>query len=375
MAGAVHAENILHRDLKGANIIRKKSGQIVIVDFGLSKDTTSTMAATASMMGGPMGTPAYCSPEAEAPASQTPASDVFTMGIILYEILSGFLPWGGDVDSSVRSKLSTLAEGTQSTVYAYILNLKRKPPAPLDQSEAPASISDFVFKCLAQKPQDRFQSAGAMLEPWDRAVEAAKETVKARSSEAQTFWQQNFGEDESVELDRFKQVVMQRWTIADDAAKELATKVDADDSGSIELGEFLKHFSECSMADVARQAQELALQHKEQADTEPPGVYFSKPLMMSEVKFTSKGSLLGGKKQRIGTLTLEAGAVVSKRYDGSNAVLVYSFNVDKSEISVSGQSIDLGHVGEKARNFTFRSKQDCDAFAAAFAATKAWQQS
>eukprot|EP00961_Rhodomonas_salina_P027958 377947-Rhodomonas_salina.1 len=102
-----------------------------------------------------------------------------------------------------------------------------------------------------------------MLDPWDRAVEEAKETIKARSTEAQTIWQESFGEDESVDLARFKQVVVQKWAIADEAAQELAAKVDADGSGSIELKEFLKHFSEYSMAEVARQAQELAQQQYE----------------------------------------------------------------------------------------------------------------
>jgi len=275
---AVHAKNILHRDLKGANIIRKTNGDIVIVDFGLSKATNSALAS-ASQVRGLKGTPAYCSPEADTPLKQTPASDVFTMGIILYELLSGFLPWAGDVDSSARSKLSTLAEGSATEMMAYVINLTRpgKPPAPLDPSEAPPSISKFVLKCLAPNPTDRFATAGEMLDPWDSAVEAAKAAAKERGTEAQCFWKAAFGEDETVEVESFKGGAMEWWAISADAAQEMANKVEAD--GSIEFEEFLKHFGECSMSEVVLRAQALAKQRHEEAEARGRALFEADDLM------------------------------------------------------------------------------------------------
>jgi len=368
---AVHAEGIIHRDLKPANIVRKKNGDIVIVDFGLSKDTMSSMA-TATMAGRLMGTPAYCSPEADNPRSHTLATDVFSMGIILYEAVSGFLPWGGDVDSQERSKVSTLAEGTDTTMFAYILNVKRKAPAALGPSEVPPSINEFVIRCLSNKPQDRFQSAGEMLAPWDNAVELARETVRVRDSEAQTFWKTAFGEDETVELARFKRVVVDQWSISDDAAQKLAQQVDADQSGSIELEEFLKHFSESSMEAVANQAREQATND---SAGEPEGVFFSKSLTLSDVQYISKGTLLAfNKKQRIGTLTLSHAEIVVRRYEGSSALVVYSFNLMRSQVSraANASEVEIKQDADKPRKFTFKDTADCSAFAAAFAATKAW---
>ena len=80
-------QDIIHRDLKPANIIRKKSGQCIIVDFGLSKDTKTTLG-TVSHDGDFKGTPAYSAPEVQlGPKSVEKATDVFALGVIFYEVI------------------------------------------------------------------------------------------------------------------------------------------------------------------------------------------------------------------------------------------------------------------------------------------------
>ena len=88
---AVHEKEIIHRDLKPANIVRTKKGGIVIVDFGLSKDTSSA-GGTATQAGAAMGTPAYMAPEVRLGSDHvTFSTDVFGMGVILYEVLYMYL--------------------------------------------------------------------------------------------------------------------------------------------------------------------------------------------------------------------------------------------------------------------------------------------
>jgi len=83
---AVHRLQVVHRDLKPANLMRKKNGLCIIVDFGLSKNTTNAMG-TASMTGAFKGTPAYSAPEVSLGSEHvTLSTDVFAMGVIFYEV-------------------------------------------------------------------------------------------------------------------------------------------------------------------------------------------------------------------------------------------------------------------------------------------------
>ncbi|EKX37631.1 hypothetical protein GUITHDRAFT_40834, partial [Guillardia theta CCMP2712] len=87
---AVHQLSILHRDLKPSNLMRKANGDMIIVDFGLSKSSTSAITTAVGTL---VGTPAYASPEQLHGKAPTAASDVFAIGIILYEALTNRLPF------------------------------------------------------------------------------------------------------------------------------------------------------------------------------------------------------------------------------------------------------------------------------------------
>lgn len=137
-----HKNNITHRDLKPANILVTASG-VKLLDFGLAKvvpakrpeGTTQTMPLTEA--GSAMGTPAYMSPEQARGEEVDARSDIFSFGVVLYEMLSGRQPFAR------HSAVETIAA------------LLRDEPGALD---APASVSSIVTRCLRKSPADRFQA-------------------------------------------------------------------------------------------------------------------------------------------------------------------------------------------------------------------------
>src|SRR5713101_2040972 len=139
---AAHKKNITHRDLKPANILVTASG-VKLLDFGLAKMATAPVpdAATQTMplteAGAIMGTAAYMSPEQAKGEEVDPRSDIFSFGVVLYEMLSGRRAF------SRNSSIETMAA------------IVRDEPAPLD---GPANLSAIVTRCLHKLPASRFQT-------------------------------------------------------------------------------------------------------------------------------------------------------------------------------------------------------------------------
>ncbi len=145
-----HRQGIVHRDIKPANILRSPNGQYKITDFGLVKDLENPNDLT--MAGRAMGTPIYMSPE-QAMGEESPASDIYALGVMLYEMLVGRPPFIGATVSLLMQHAST-------------------PPPPIYQFEAklPAQINDVVLKALAKFPADRFSSALEMAQVYQRVL-------------------------------------------------------------------------------------------------------------------------------------------------------------------------------------------------------------
>jgi serine/threonine protein kinase/Tfp pilus assembly protein PilF len=148
---AAHDKGIIHRDLKPENVFLTKDGRIKILDFGLAKlglpegdlTTEDVTATLGTAPGSLMGTLPYMAPEQIRDQPTDHRSDIFALGVVLYEMLTGRRPFGGS--TSVKTAAAILAED----------------PKPI-QSLAPAvppSLVSVVSRCLEKRPGDRFSSA------------------------------------------------------------------------------------------------------------------------------------------------------------------------------------------------------------------------
>lgn len=135
--GYVHQAGIVHRDLKPANVLLRGSDDPVLVDFGLAKIRDAASASMSSMEA--VGTPAFMAPEQIRGRGVGPASDVFSLGCILYECLSGKRAYNG------------------TTVPAVVEQVLFGAPAPLREVEpgCPAALEDLVERSLRTDPRDR----------------------------------------------------------------------------------------------------------------------------------------------------------------------------------------------------------------------------
>ena len=370
----VHAQGIVHRDLKPANLMRRKrGGRIVIVDFGLSKSSTNDTAAAASvtMLNTFKGTIAYSAPEQHKKnlGDVSAASDVFAMAIILYEALTGELPFPLSSDTAV-SQRATVGSITELEIFDFTNSLVTKDPIELTTTEAPGSINKFLLTCLKKKPGDRFKDAGTMKMPWEAAVDEADNIGQAakEASPAHQFWTSMWGDKEEVTPADFKQVFMNKpFSLSAQAAAQLVSECDVDDNGSISLEEFQTRCGDKDPTEIAKEAKA-----NEAASKDPEGVYFKSDLVMPDVRYTSKGDFLGGKKNRVGYVTLKSGKVSVRRND--NGSLDYEFDLRKTDLkTIDDTTIQL--IWDKARNFSFKSQGETSQFMQAYEKTKKWIES
>lgn len=133
-----HQRGIVHRDIKPANILVNRNGQPKITDFGVARQAASTLTATGTII----GTPAYMSPEQITGQKVTGASDQFSLGIVMYEMLTGRKPFVG--------------EGATTILYK-IVHEDLDPPGSVQQALPPA-IDGILLRALAKAPEHRFGS-------------------------------------------------------------------------------------------------------------------------------------------------------------------------------------------------------------------------
>ncbi|MGB9104355.1 MAG: serine/threonine-protein kinase, partial [Terriglobales bacterium] len=137
-----HSQNVVHRDIKPANIMRLKDGKIKVTDFGIARITSQSKTATGTVM----GTPSYMSPEQLAGAKVDGRADLFSLGVTLYELLTGQKPFTGD------------------TVATLMFRIANAPHPPIEQARAdlPLGCRAIVDKSLEKDPNKRYQRGSEM---------------------------------------------------------------------------------------------------------------------------------------------------------------------------------------------------------------------
>jgi serine/threonine-protein kinase len=145
-----HRNGIVHRDLKPQNVIVDQEGKAVVTDFGIARAGISEITQTGSVM----GTPQYLSPEQAQGFEVTPVSDLYSIGVILYEALCGRVPFEGE--SAVAVAMKQVSETPQR-------------PSSINPQVSPA-LDAVVMRALEKDPGQRFQSADAFIAALDQAM-------------------------------------------------------------------------------------------------------------------------------------------------------------------------------------------------------------
>jgi serine/threonine-protein kinase len=149
-AGYAHRQGIVHRDLKPQNVIVDPEGKAVVTDFGIARAGVSEITQTGSVM----GTPHYLSPEQAQGFEVTAVSDLYSVGVMLYEALTGRVPFEGE--SAVAVAMKQVSQMPQR-------------PSSINPRVSPA-LDAVVMRALEKDPGQRFQSADAFIAALDQAM-------------------------------------------------------------------------------------------------------------------------------------------------------------------------------------------------------------
>lgn len=165
---AAHAEGLVHRDVKPQNIVVTPADFAYLVDFGIAEVMGENTRLTAANMR--VGSWAYMAPERFSDRDITPSADVYSLACVLYEALTGQLPFPADSQGGfVAAHLAT------------------PPPRPsLTNPRVPATLDDVIARGMAKEPDDRYGSAGALARASERALRSGVRTAVDATDQAPT---------------------------------------------------------------------------------------------------------------------------------------------------------------------------------------------
>ncbi len=169
-----HGHGIVHRDLKPANALIDNDGNLFLTDFGIAKLLESA-SPRLTQTDAILGTPAYISPEQAKAESINQRSDIYSLGIILYEMVTGSVPFVADTPLAVILKHIS----------------DPLPPPSVRKKDIPEPIEQVILKALAKEPTDRYSTASEFLSAWKRALEeteTSRHTPDSKPAPASRTW-------------------------------------------------------------------------------------------------------------------------------------------------------------------------------------------
>ncbi|MBA2783617.1 MAG: serine/threonine protein kinase [Rubrobacteraceae bacterium] len=164
---AAHERGVIHRDIKPQNVLITRSGDVKVADFGIALAESETSITRANLV---LGTAAYMSPEQATGGRVGPRSDLYSLGVVMYEVLTGEVPFDGDDPVAVATKH---------------VNSPPRPPRET-VSDIPGGLNDLVLRLLAKDPDDRPTSASALVGEIQRSM---GETPRSEPEMAEDPWE------------------------------------------------------------------------------------------------------------------------------------------------------------------------------------------
>ncbi len=151
---SAHRQGVVHRDLKPANILLDEEGNAYLADFGIAKDLLLASAMAETQPGVVVRSPAYLSPEQLRDEPVTPCSDIYSLGVLLYEVLTGAHPFANLPPAEQLSRL--LHEPL--------------PPLQASRSGLPTVLNDVIQRATAKQPVDRYSDVLSMVVDWQQSM-------------------------------------------------------------------------------------------------------------------------------------------------------------------------------------------------------------
>jgi len=191
-----HNQGMVHCDLKPGNVMIHKNGTVLVTDFGIARMTD---AATATMVG--LGTPAYMAPEQAHGLDPTPQTDIYALGVVLFEMLTGG-------ERPFTGEQTTTSGSTSEKVRWEQMNLRAPSPRRWN-ADISLELEEVVAKCLDKEPEKRYESTLALLNalevalPASEAMEDSSPDIVSGSVADNPLVSPISGPDEQIEVDDF----------------------------------------------------------------------------------------------------------------------------------------------------------------------------